>query len=137
MKYRSFIYSAEDKELFRKICKDCGSKRIKHSYGFMERLVFLRPNQCFIDFFDDVAFFCGVICKDHLRCVDIAVLAEYQRQGIGKEIIFFETHKASMQGANRMTLRTPFNEDGIKFWLSIGAQITGKGESYWDMTLPF
>ena len=137
MKVRSFNGSAEDDQLIRKICFGCGSKAIQGSRGFIQRMCYLHPNEIIFDIFDDKAFFFGWRGRQHVRCIAIAVLEEFQHDGIGKEIIFFETQKAVQLGINKMTLRTSKIESGVNFWLSVGTKIVGEKDLDWEMLLQF
>ena len=137
MKVRSFYGTPKDKKLIHDICFNCGSKAVKSSYSYIRFIAYLHPDKIIFDIFDEIALFFGYKCKNHIRCIIVAVLKDYQSAGIGKEILFFEKVKAKKQGINKITCRTSKAEGALKFWQAIGVKIIGEKGDDWEMCLNF
>ena len=137
MKRRKHNYSGGDWQLIKAICQGCGSKTIKQTFGYLQRLAYFDKSKLIFDIFDDGAFFAGTRNKNHVRVIAIAVLQSNQRGGMGKAIMYHEMRKARAWGISEITLRTSKKEHGIHFWKAMGAVITGEKGEDWEMRLKF
>ena len=129
------IQSGYDKEKIREIAKACGSKAVKQSVSFLERMNYLQPEKMVVEIIDGVAFYGAVICKNHLRLYEIAVKSEYQKRGYGRLMIQRLKKVCRENGLERITFRTSKAEDAVKFYRRIGADIIAEKFDDWEMEL--
>lgn len=121
------------------ICYDCGSKVSKKSYNYFRRANF-RSGQaasvvwCKVWYTEEgkpVAFYYAYKCMKHARLIEIAVRTEHKMKGVGKMLLFDLLCRMKRAGLNKLTFRTPMNEEAKDFWLHVGARIVDvKGEDY-------
>lgn len=137
MQVRRFKNVPEDWKLIHYICHNCNSKVLKRTYGYLQRILFFSPTTFFCDFFDETAFFAGTKAKTHAHCIAIAVAEEYQRQGLGRQIVYYEMDELRYIGLDTLTLRSNKAENGLFFWLKMGAKILGEVKGDWKLQLKF
>lgn len=125
--------SAENWKLIYDILTSCGMK----CTGFIQTMWHFTGENFFCDIFDDVAFFAAIKTNRHVRLITVAVLSEHQRKGYGRKILFYEMKKAIQAGLREITFRTGIDSEAEKFWRKMGAKITGRKESDWEMKLQF
>lgn len=117
------------------ICYNCGSPMAKQSYNYFRRLHYVAGGKIWCKVWGDgdtpIAFYFANRCKDHIRCIEIAVRSEYQGTGLGRKVLFDLLTRMKQNGLHRLTFRTPMNEYAHGFWLHIGARIVDvKGNDY-------
>lgn len=137
MKVRKHTYSDEDWQLIKTICQNCGSKTIKQTFGYLQRLAYFDKSKLLFRIFDETAFFAGTLNKNHIRVIAIAVSQNGQRKGMGRAIMYRVMKRARMHGISEITLRTSKTEQGLYFWRALGAVITGEKGADWEMKLKF
>lgn len=137
MSFRTVTDYEKDRQLIKEICYSCGSRSVKESFAYLRRARYQGGQRFFCDIFDEVGCFTGVIAKDHIRMIVIAVIQTEQKNGIGRKIIKAEKLKALVRGIHRITFRTAQDETAVKFHMKLGARIIGKKGKDWEMELRF
>lgn len=113
------------------ICYDCGSPTAKRSYNYFRRLDYVTGSKVWSKGDTPVAFYYASRCRDHVRLIEIAVRSGYQRQGLGRKLLFRLLSQMRDAGLDTLTFRTPIDEEAQSFWLKMGARITDiKGGDY-------
>lgn len=124
-----------DKDTIRDIAKNCGSKSVKSSISFLERMNYLSPDKLVCEVIDDVGFYGACICKKHLRLYEIAVREDAHKQGYGKVMMMRMVKLCRQKGLEKITFRTAKNETAVEFYKKLGAVITGEKGEDWEMEL--
>ena len=138
MNCRVFDNSKRDRQILCDICYGCGSMSIKKSFSYIRTIQLYGGKSFFCDIFgEDIAFFAGYKGREHIRVFDLAIMLSEQRKGIGTQIMLYEIFKAKKQNIRKMTLRTAINEQGQKFWMSLGGKIIGRSGDDWEMEIKF
>lgn len=138
MKVRAFNNSQQDWHIIHDICYNCGSKNVKKSFAYIRTAHLRYGKRFFCDIFDEsTAFFVGYIGSKHIRIIDLAIISSEQRKWLGTQIMLYEISKARKQNIHKMTLRTAINEQGQKFWASLGGQFIGRSGDDWEMEIKF
>ena len=119
----------------KEICYRCGSTVAKHSYNYFRRMHYVTGGKVWSKVWSKgdtpVAFYYASRCRDHVRLIEIAVVEEFHKQGIGKMVLFDLLSSMKAAGLYKLTFRTPIVEEAQKFWLHMGARIVDvKGADY-------
>lgn len=122
-------------EAVREICYNCGSPTARKSYNFFRRLSYVAGSKVWSKVWSKgntpIAFYYAHRCKDHIRLIEIAVREDYQRQGLGRKLLYSLLSRMREEGQDTLTFRTPIDEEAQSFWLKMGARIMDvKGEDY-------
>lgn len=122
-------------ELVKDICYNCGSKTAKQSYNYFRKINYVTKGKVWSKVWSKdglpIAFYYANRCKNHIRLIEIAVISEYQRNGIGRKILSRLLLQMKESGIDTLTFRTPINESAQHFWLKMGANIIDvKGNDY-------
>jgi GNAT superfamily N-acetyltransferase len=117
------------------ICYNCGSKVAKQSYNYFRRMHYVTGGKVWSKGDTPIAFYYASRCRDHVRLIEIAVLKEFHRQGLGKMALFDLLKRMKRNNIYRLTFRTPMNEEAQQFWLHIGARITDVKRDDYEMEL--
>lgn len=123
----------------KEICHDCGSKTAKASYNYFRRMDYVTGGKVWSKVWskdgEPVAFYYAVRCRDHVRLIEIAVRTRYQKQGLGRKVLFALLAQMKQHGLYKLTFRTPIVEEAPGFWLHIGARIVDVKGSDYEMEL--
>lgn len=70
----------------------------------------------------------------------IDVLGEFQRRGVGRQLVRWVEERASKGGKQAVTLGTSRNAEGVAWkslpwWLSLGYRITGEEQNAWTRSI--
>lgn len=125
------MWRGYDDRIAKTICYDCGSPVSKASYNYFRAALHRSPDKVWSEILDDRAMYFATRAKNHVRLIEIAVRTQYQRQGVGREVLFRLLSRMKQAGLHKLTFRTPIVEEAQKFWLHMGARIVDvKGEDY-------
>lgn len=130
------ILNRYDDALVKAICYDCGSPTAKRSYAYFRRLIYVAGSKVWSKVEQGgartpIAFFLAMRAADHVRLTEIAVRSAYQRQGIGREVLYSLLSQMKADEVGTLTFRTPRNEEAQFWWLKMGARIIDiKGDDY-------
>lgn len=117
------------------ICYSCGSPTARQSYNYFRRIAYVAKDKVWSKVWSKdntpMAFYYATKCRDHVRLIEIAVHKDYQRQGLGRKLLYRLLSEMRDNGFRRLTFRTPQNEDAQYFWSKMGARIIDiKGGDY-------
>lgn len=113
------------------ICYSCGSPTARQSYNYFRRIAYVTKGKVWCKGNTPMAFYYATKCRDHVRLIEIAVHKDYQRQGLGRKLLYRLLSEMRDNGFRRLTFRTPQNEDAQYFWSKMGARIIDiKGGDY-------
>jgi len=132
-----FKGSPDEYKVIHDICYGCGSESIKKTYPYIRAAAWQGGKKFFLDVFGGKAFFAAIRSKSHIRLIGIAVMSDIQQKGLGRRIMLYEMKKARFFDIAEITLRTSKTENGVAFWKSMGAVITGEKGEDWEMRLRF
>lgn len=131
--------TAHTNEQVRTICYDCGSTTMKHTWAYL-RVSDKFCKRVLSEVAEDGSmFYYATLSKAHARLIGIAVKGSEQGKGYGKMALFRLLSHLKAIGLHKLTLRTSSHEEAQKFWLAVGASITGydpKSEDY-EMEINF
>ena len=127
---------AEGWSLIHDILFGCGDKSMR-DLGCIQFMHHCAKENFFSDIFDEVAIVAAVKTNHHVRLITVAVLEEHQRKGYGRKILFYEMRKAIRLGLREITFQTGIDSEAEKFWRKMGAIVTGRKNSEWEMKLQF
>lgn len=120
-----------DDKTVNSICYNSGSPVTKQTYAFFRRMLYISGDKVWSEMLDDKGFYFATRGREHVRLIEIAVREEYQKQGVGKEVLFRLLSRMKAAGLYKLTFRTPIVEEAANFWLHVGARIVGlKGDDY-------
>lgn len=132
------MWEGYDKEIVKDVCYNCDSPISKQSFSYIEMMHYRLPKEkIYFERWDSAGFFFATKSKNHARLIEIAVHKEYKGKGIGKMLLFRLLSRCKNDGINRLTFRTPIQEDAIGFWTHIGATVVGLKEEDYEMELIF
>ena len=125
------IIQGYDKEVIKKIAKNCDSKNVKSTYSYLDVANYRSKENFFCEIIDDCSFFAGIICKNHFRLIETAVISDCQSKGYGSLMIIRMKKICKSKGLKKITLRTSKEETAFEFFLKQGGTIVGeKGNDY-------
>jgi GNAT superfamily N-acetyltransferase len=121
------------------ICYNCGSPVAKQSYNYFRRMHYVTQGKVWSKVWSKgetpVAFYYASKCRDHVRLIEIAVRKEYQKQGLGRVVLYELLKQMKAEGLYKLTFRTPIAEDAQNFWTHVGARIVDVKGSDYEMEL--
>lgn len=124
-----------DLKIAKTICYGCNSKISKQSYSYLQVMMYRNPDKIWSEIYEDKGFYFAIRCKKHVRLIEIAVHADYKKQGIGKKMLFRLLQRMQYVGIHRLTFRTPIDEDAQYFWLHLGACILDIKNNDYEMEI--
>lgn len=122
-----------DKDLIKHISKNCGSKVLKKSVGYLEFIRYHSPKKFFCIIVDNTGFLAGTFAKKHFRLIDIAVLKDMQGTGIGKIMLSLLFEECIKREIYAITFRTPMDENSHLWYEKLGAKKTGIKQNDYEM----
>lgn len=138
-----FIITGYDDTAVKSICHDCGSASAKASYSFVRRLLFVNGGKVRSKVWckvwrkhgKPVCFYFAFRNRNSVRLIEIAVIADEQRKGLGKMMLNTLLADMKMARFDTLTFRSPIYETAIDFWVRQGTKIVGQKNNDYEMKL--
>jgi GNAT superfamily N-acetyltransferase len=127
---------AKEREAIKKVFYGCGSRNVKKSYAYLRTLEWLGKEKLIVATVEDYA--CVVLYRGvkSMRVIDLAILPEQQRKGLGSSMMQWVVTKARNEGKERITLRTDPEEGAFPFLTKMGfVPVRPNGETDVEMEL--
>lgn len=120
------------------ICYNCGSPMAKKSYNYFRRIHYVTKGKVWGKVWGEttpIGFYYATVSKSHVRLIEIAVRSEYQGNGYGRKLLCDLLRRMKENGLQKLTFRTPIDEQAPNFWLHLGATIKGIKGGDFEMEL--
>lgn len=129
------IETKYEKKKVEEIAKNCGSKSVKSSYTYLDKMYYYNPSKFVCVIVDDCAFFAGTLCKKHFRLLELAVKEENQKMGYGKKLMGMMKQMCRKKEIEKITFRTSRQEDALYFYERMGAKIVKMKDEDFEMEI--
>lgn len=116
-----------------RIAKNCGSEAMRKEIPYLRFQVFHGGSKVVVETIDDTAFFAVYIGKKNVRLIFIASESGNQNKGYGTIMFRRIISLAEEAGVEKITWRTSREEDAYRWYLKLGAEITGINGSDYEM----
>lgn len=129
------IVSGFNPKIINDIAKSSGANSVKNAVTYLRVPAFRGGGKFKCEVIDEVAFFAGMICKNHFRLYETAVKKEAQGKGYGTIIINRIKTICKKHCLSKITFRTSKEEKAVDFYRHFGATIIGTKDNDYEMEI--
>lgn len=127
MQIKTYEHSKDEKlSELKKISDKCDSKTIKETFAYL-RFIFYhsKKENLLSEYIPQIAYYVATKSKRAIRIIDIAIVKEYQKRGIGTYLINRIRSIALKNKKEKITLRTSSEETAFMFYQKLGFKEVG------------
>lgn len=135
MELFTFVYSDRGIKQLKQICDSSGSPALKRTFDYLRILFYFSKDRVVSEYIPNVAYYVATVSKNKVRLVDIAVSSEFQKKGIGTQLINRIKEIAKAKGVKKITLRTSSDETAFMFYHKQGFVDVGMNGNDIEMEL--
>ena len=132
---RIYIRCQFDENEVKNIAKMSEGSAVISSIAYLRKARFDSPKKFICEILNDVAFWAGTICKDHLRMYEVAVVKAEQGNHYGKACLDRMRKCCKDNGLSVITFRTAKGGRALSFFLKNGAVPVGVTGQDYEMEL--
>lgn len=127
MQIKTYRYSNDEKLVeLKKISDKCGSETIKKTFDYLRFIFYHSKKENIIsEYIPQVAYYVATLSKKSIRIIDIALVEEHQKKGIGRYLINRIIEIAKKNKKEKITLRTSSEETAFMFYQKLGFKEVG------------